>query len=417
MCYYIGRSIPADGPRVPAGTMARNLYDRFSRLGLDLRLFFGAVAIIGFSQSMMESVFNNYLNDTFGLTSVQRTFLELPRELPGFLVIFVSAVLFFMCTRRLALFSTLLAAVGLILITFLAPTYHAMLAWLFIYSLGVHLFIPIQSSITMELAHEGATGRRLGQVSGVRTFAGIIGSFAVFAGFRYLGMTFAAAFLIGAAGFAAAARVLSLMKTGKTHPPHVHLRLYPRYKLYYWLSVLFGTRKQVFLTFAPWVLVTVFNQPTQVVAILMTIAGVAGIAFQPIIGRAIDRFGERAMLAAEGFILVFICLGYGFAKALFSLHAAFLVTATCFILDLLMFAFGMARATYLKKIAGHPDHVAPTLAMGTSIDHFFSISIALIGGVIWQTWGYQYVFLCGAGIALTSGLSALGIRTGQRAEG
>ena len=66
----------------------------------------------------------------------------------------------------------------------------------------------------------------------------------------------------------------------------------------------------------------------------------------------------------------------------------------------------MARSTYLKKIALHPDHVTPTLSMSVSLDHIFSIAIALLGGVIWAKWGYQTVFLCGAGIAAVNLVSA-----------
>jgi predicted MFS family arabinose efflux permease len=50
----------------------------------------------------------------------------------------------------------------------------------------------------------------------------------------------------------------------------------------------------------------------------------------------------------------------------------------------------------------------------------FSISIALLGGVIWSKWGYQMVFVLGAGIALVNLVSVQfmrlpGANTGQRA--
>ena len=34
-----------------------------------------------------------------------------------------------------------------------------------------------------------------------------------------------------------------------------------------------------------------------------------------------------------------------------------------------------------------------------TIDHIFSISAALVGGIIWDTMGFQYVFLFGALLA------------------
>jgi hypothetical protein len=45
--------------------------------------------------------------------------------------------------------------------------------------------------------------------------------------------------------------------------------------------------------------------------------------------------------------------------------------------------------------------------MSVTLDHIFSITIALIGGVIWLKWGYQKVFLLGAGIACVNFIAAL----------
>jgi predicted MFS family arabinose efflux permease len=59
----------------------------------------------------------------------------------------------------------------------------------------------------------------------------------------------------------------------------------------------------------------------------------------------------------------------------------------------------MARATYMKKIAREPDHVQSTLTAGVTIDHIFSISAAILGGMIWNIYGFQYVFLFGAILA------------------
>jgi len=50
------------------------------------------------------------------------------------------------------------------------------------------------------------------------------------------------------------------------------LQLHQEYRLYYILNVLSGARKQLFITFAPWVLVSVLGQPTQIMATLFTIA-------------------------------------------------------------------------------------------------------------------------------------------------
>jgi len=92
----------------------------------------------------------------------------------------------------------------------------------------------------------------------------------------------------------------------------------------------------------------------------------------------------------------------------------FLGAASCFILDGMLISVSMARATYLKKIAVDPEHVTPTLNMGTTIDHFFSISVALFSGIIWFKLGYQYVFVLGALIAVANFFSVLRIKIPAR---
>jgi predicted MFS family arabinose efflux permease len=377
----------------------------------DLVCFIATVIADGLAGSIFNSVFNNYLNDTFRLNSFYRTFLEVPRELGGFLVVFAAATLYFLRGRRLALVATLCAATGLALMALLSVSLHWMFVWLFIFSLGQHLFMPLYTSIGMELANEGQTGRRLGQFNAIRNFAFILGGFFTLLGFKYLHFDFRIAFLIAAFFYLVASVRLCAMHPGKAHLSAVHLRLHREYRLYYWLSILFGTRKQIFLTFAPWVLVTVFHQPTAMLATLLTAAGIAGILFQPLLGRAIDKFGEKNVLALEAGCLVLVCAGYGFSRNLFSERTAFLIASICFIADQLLMSVNMARSTYLKKIAVHPDHVTPTLTMSVSLDHVFSITIALLGGVIWSEWGYQMVFVLGAGIALVNLVSVQFIRT------
>jgi hypothetical protein len=123
-------------------------------------------------------------------------------------------------------------------------------------------------------------------------------------------------------------------------------------------NVLSGARKQLFITFAPWVLVSVLGQSTAIMATLFTIGGVIGILFQPLLGWAIDKLGERIVLASEAVVLVFVCFGYGFAKFIFPEDTAFLVVCACFLIDQMIFSVSMARSTYMKKIALQP--VYPT---------------------------------------------------------
>lgn len=381
----------------------------------ELKLFVIASLALGMGTSMIDATFNNFLNDRFALTGFQRSFLEFPRELPGFLVVFVSALLSFLCSRRLGVVALSLSAVGALLVGFLSPTYWIMVIWLFIYSMGGHLFMPVASTIGMELAKEGKTGQRLGQLNAVRNLATIMGSFIIALGFRFLGFDYQHVFAIGAVGFAIAGVLMFSMRPQQPQPSGTFLKLHKEYRLFYILTVLYGSRKQLFMTFAPWVLVTIFNQPTQILATLLTIGGVIGILFQPLLGWMIDRFGERVVLATEAVMLIFVCLGYGFSRSVFPESTAFIIVCICFLLDQMLMSVGMARSTYMKKIALQPADIQPALTVSVTIDHIFSISIALIGGAIWSAFGFQYVFLMGTLIAAINFVFALQVRIPKQA--
>jgi hypothetical protein len=102
--------------------------------------------------------------------------------------------------------------------------------------------------------------------------------------------------------------------------------------------------------------------------------------------------------------LIIICAGYAFAEKICGLlnirDAALLVISACFVIDQLLNATSMARATYLRKIAVAPEDVSPTLSMGLSIDHAVSMVVPWLGSLVWNAFGYEYVFMLGALIAV-----------------
>ena len=172
-----------------------------------MALFISTISAVAFAESIFNSVFNNFLNDTFSLNSFYRTFLELPREMGGFLVVFVSAALFFIRSRRLAVLATLCGASGLVLMALFSVTFQWMFAWLFIFSMGQHLFMPLNTSIAMELAGEGKTGRFLGHMNAIRNTAAIFGSFFIFLGFKFFHFNFRISFLIAASVYLLASKI------------------------------------------------------------------------------------------------------------------------------------------------------------------------------------------------------------------
>lgn len=390
--------------------MLMKIGNKIRNMPLELKLFFATLFLFGIGASMVDAVFNNFLNERFMLSGFQRAIIEFPRELPGFLTAFISAALFFLFSRRLAALTFIFQAVGIILIGFIPTNFGTIMIWLFIFSMGQHMFMPLNSSIAMELAKDNEMGKRLGQANGIKNLAMVLGTIIIFLGFKFLNFNFEITFIIAAFCFISCALILLKMKKGEKHDSREHLKIYPKYKLYYWLCILYGSRKQIFITFAPWVMVTVFHRNTQTIAMLLTIGAVIGVLYQPWLGKAIDKFGEKKILAAESILLIFVCAGYGLSKHYFNEETAFIIAAICYILDQMLMSVSMARTTYLKKISEDHSHIKPTLSMAITLDHIFSIIIAVAGGFIWDKLDYRWVFLAGALIAVINFISVMKIK-------
>lgn len=377
---------------------------------IDSRKYFIAVACMGMALSMYDSSFNNFLKANWDIGGLARSSLELPRELPGFLNVFVAAALAFLPGRRIGALAFVLQAIGVALMGLFSPSFAVMTGWLFIFSLGQHVFMPLQQSIGMELAAREGEGRLLGKANAIRNIAQLAGGALVFFAFGVLKISFRTNFLLVAALLLIAAAVLASMSTAPRDRSAPALVFKKKYGLFYLMSILFGTRKQLFITFAPWVVVSVYGKPTSTVAALYLAGGLAGVVFQPLIGAAVDKYGERFMLGLEALLLIPVCLFYGFARFLFPEGIAFAIVAVCYVADSLLFSFGMARSTWLKKIAERSEDIAPTLAMGISIDHIFSIAVALASGLLWDKFGYQWVFLAGTIIAAANFIASRWVR-------
>lgn len=393
--------------------MLKILLQKIKNSERDFILFLLVGVLVGIGQSIDAATLNNFLKDKFDLVIMQRTLLEIPRELPGLLVVVFTAFLFALGDIRIAALANLAAAVGMFLLGIIPYNFFIMLLVIFIYSTGMHLFLPLFNTIGMSFAEDGKEGKKLGQISAANTASLVVSSAAIWILFKYFNVSYTFCFTIGAIAFLVAAVLLTRMNHRRTVEMKSRFVIRKEYGLYYWLSILYGARKQIFITFAPWVLVDVYQQKVTTLTVLFFMIAVLGIFVKPLIGHLIDRIGERLVLAGESAALFIICLGYAFAEDLFSRFWALVIVCACYVLDQTLNSVSMARATYIKKIAVKPEDVFPTLSLGLSIDHIVSMIIPAIGGLVWYSTGaggYKYVFIGGAVIALLNLLSTRKIR-------
>lgn len=392
-------------------TYLDSLRRRIAEAPRNLILFASGVALMSFAGSAFDTTFNNFISDTFNVSETTRGYLEFPRELPGFLTALFAGLLFFMAETNIAAISALCLGAGMIGVAVWGGSWGTMIALMTLWSVGSHLIMPVRSSIGMNLAHEGKTGRRLGQIQGVGLLASVVGYAFVWVVLDLTPRNYSLIYIIGGAVAILAAVVFRLMRMPDAHLSRPRLVLRKQYWLYYVLALFFGARKQIFLTFGPWVLIRVFHQEATVFAKLLIVGAIVGTLFQPALGRAIDRFGERAVLTVDAVLIFSICMGYGFAEHLGNHHLALWLLYACFVADQLLFGVNMARDTYMAKIALNPSDIAPSLSMGVTINHAVSMSVPALGGLIWYYWGYSWVFVLAAGIAVLMAVFASMVRT------
>ncbi len=396
--------------------MMDSLRERIRNAHPNLLLFVAGMALLGVAGSMFDTTFNNFLSDRFSLAADSRGFLEFPRELPGFLTALFAGALFFVAETYIAAIAAVCVGVGMIGIGIWGGSWWLMIVLLTVWSSGSHMLMPVRSSVSMELASEGQKGRRLGQIQGATIAASVLGCALVWIIMGLMPRNYAVVYIIGGAIAICAAALFLMMKM-----PYAHLRrpkfIWRReYRLYYVLALLFGARKQIFITFGPWVLVKIFHQDAIIFAKLWIVSATLGVLFQPALGRAIDRFGERKVLMADSLLIFSICIGYGFAQKSGNVQYAIWLLYACMVADQLLFGVNMARDTYLSKIALKPEHVAPSLSLGVSINHAISMSVPALGGLLWIAWGYQWVFICAAGVAVIMLVASSMVRTDNAAR-
>jgi 4-hydroxybenzoate polyprenyltransferase len=377
----------------------------------DLKWLLAATLLFGASNGIFVASFNNYLSDIHQLNAAARGWLEFPREFPGFLLMLISAgLLTFMRETRIAAFAMLMTAIGAIGLGLFARDTVFLVLFLILWSLGDHIIFAVEDAIGLRLAQNHSPGRRLGQIGAARNLGIIIGVGIMALMARRPGDRYELFYILAALFAGAAAGAYLKLNPRNNEKPSRRLVFHRHYTIYYAISALFGMRKQIFLAFGAWVLVTLHDVNVATIATLYFIASALGVFLRPLLGDIIDWFGERLVLAVDELLLILVCLAYAFSGDLFSPSLSRWILYGAFILDSVLFSLRIARNTYLKKIALDPAHITPTMATGVTVDHLVAMSLPVLSGYIWSAFGFRWVFLLAAAIGLGGFFVCLQIR-------
>ncbi|MDR2570463.1 MAG: MFS transporter [Oscillospiraceae bacterium] len=386
----------------------------------DFLLFLIASALFGITMAVENTSISNRLVEDLNFTITQRTQLEMPRELPGLLVVFLVGGFAFLGDVRTAAAANIFGGIGLFAFGLIPSGYWPVVATLMMFNMGTHIFQPMQGAIGMSFAKGENIGRRLGEIQAVSTTALIITAGSLYLLYRFLEIPFVVSLTIGSIAMILAGVIFLFMSPIQIKKSKKRFVFNKKFKLFYMLCLIFGVRKQITITFVPWLIVAVYDQPVITITILFFIVSVINIFFRPWLGGLIDRKGERFVLMLEAFLIIVACLGFAFSKILFPESVALLVVSGCYLLDNLFSGAGMARTTYVKRLSDDPGEVSATLALGISLDHVLSMSMPTLAGLLWATnmgQGYVYVFCAGLIIAVLNLLISNKIRIPQKKQG
>jgi predicted MFS family arabinose efflux permease len=251
----------------------------------------------------------------------------------------------------------------------------------------------------------------MGSVNGIANLGRVTGYFLaplIFIGLAFFFnikqgfIPFQIIFFIGAVMLFIAFLLSNSFKKDKHQTPRKRLYFNRKFIKYYILEIFFGGRKQVFLTFAPYVLILKYGAKTELISFLYGIWAFFNIFFSPVVGKLIDKYGYKKIIIIDAVILVFLCIFYGFSHHIFPESVAFILICFVFVIDAMLFAVGMARAMYVKKLSDSKEELTSTLSTGLSINHLVSIIIAIGGGFLWQGLGMEMLFSMAAVFGLGS---------------
>ena len=357
----------------------------------DFRLLACGVFGVGAFFGILHPLFNNFIVDQIGVQPHELGYMESLREVPGFLNALFTAIIIYLAPPIVAGLALMVMGIGMAAYS-QVNSFYGILIFSFVWSIGFHAWLPLRSAMTLAYSTGEGKGKWFGQLRSVESFAtlAMIGLCLIATDL----VEFGGLFQIGG-GVAAAGGVVLLFASRRLQAERENrFVLRKMYGLYYVLSLLDGSRRQIFTTFAIFALVKVFGTDRGVIIKLVLINQVVVLFFSPMIGRLVDKVGERTMLSVSYAGLFFVFIGYATIKNVTHLYVLYCI-------DNFLFVGRIALMTYVNKIAS-PQDLKPTLAMGVTMNHVAAVSVPLVGGLAWASFGYQIIFIGGAVCTLIS---------------
>ena len=338
------------------------------------------------------TLFNNFAVEVARLDGDGIGIIQSIREIPGFLALLAIFVIRLIPEHRLSALSILLLGLG-IAATGWFPSFAGLALTTLVMSFGFHYYETTNMSLTIQYFDKHTSPWVFGKLRSISAASSIV--VGVFIFFMASALDFTRMYLIigglimamGLWGFTRRPTNADIV------PQRKRMIFRKRYWLFYFLTFMAGARRQIFIAFSVLLLVQKFGYSVQAVTLLFVFNNTINFFLSPTIGRAIIRFGERKVLSLEYGSLVVVFLAYAFTDSKW-------VAGGLYILDHIFFNFAMAINTFFQKV-GDPKDVAPSMAVGFTINHIAAVFLPAIGGYFWII-DYRIPFIAGAVMAVIS---------------
>ncbi|MCU0602649.1 MAG: MFS transporter [Desulfobacterales bacterium] len=350
------------------------------------------------------TLFNNFAVDVAELGGNHVGMIQSIREIPGFLALLAVFVIRFIPEHRLSAVSILVLGVGLATTGFF-PSFVGIALTTLVSSFGFHYYETTNMSLTLQYFKKHESPWVFGRLTSLAAATSIGIGLLIWLMMSYL--SFSLVYLI-VGGLIASAGIWALTRDPsdpEALPQRKQMVLRKRYWLFYFLTFMAGARRQIFIAFSVLLLVQKFNYSVQEVTILFVINNSINYFLSPLVGRSIIRFGERKVLSLEYLSVIFIFTAYATTDSK-------LLVAFIYILDQIFFTFAIAIRTYFQKV-GDPQDIAPSMAVGFTINHLAAVFLPAIGGMLWVV-DYRIPFFAGAAMGVVSLLAVQKIKIEKR---
>ena len=381
-----------------------------------IKIYLIVISFIALGCAFSESVFSNYFKDVYDVSAMWRGFIEIPRETPGIIAIFIIAALSRVGDIKMIILAQFLSFIGILALGLSTPNFFIMLIMLFVFSLGIHIYLPLQDTLAISILSEENLGKSMGKIKGVSTFFTLTASVIIFVGFKVGFFNFDGnthpVYIVSAICFfiAIVFLIILLRKTKGLDRPVVPTRLLFRkkYIYYYMLTIMNGVQKQIVFVYAPWVVIDILQKGADTISMLLIISSLFGMFFLPFLGRCIDKYGIRTMLFADAWSFIAIYLAFAFMS--YNLYVgnfaksgiAVLIVFILFITDRMSSQMSIVKTLYLYSITDDKSEILPTMSLGISLDHIVAITCSFISGIIWESAGPHYIFIIAASFSLVN---------------